>query len=67
MPSRAAGPPEPKALILDNSLPDGSGVEMLKQIRNASNWGAVAVLDKLNGLAQAARALLEARPDPEIP
>jgi hypothetical protein len=34
---------------------------------NASNWGAVAVLDKLNGLAQAARALLEARPDPEIP
>jgi CheY-like chemotaxis protein len=28
---------------------------------------AVAVLDKLNGLAQAARALLEARPDPEIP
>jgi DNA-binding NarL/FixJ family response regulator len=79
---------EPEALTLDISLPDGSGVEVLKQI-SRRGWelcvmvftgnpyeglpakcqqlGAAAVLDKLNGLAQAARALLEARPDPEIP
>ena len=78
---------EPEAVTLDISLPDGSGVEVLKEIRKrgwdlcvvvltgnpyeglrakCQQLGAVAVLDKLNGLAQAARALLEARLDPEM-
>ena len=73
----------PEAVILDVSLPDGSGVEVLKHIRmrgwdlcvvvltgnpyeglraKCQQLGAAAVLDKFNGLAQAAQALLEARP-----
>jgi DNA-binding NarL/FixJ family response regulator len=72
---------EPEALTLDISLPDGSGVEVLKKIcrrgwdlcvmvftgnpyeglrAKCQQLGAVGVLDKLNGSAQAARALLEA-------
>ena len=33
---------EPEALILDNSLPDGSGVEVLKQIRRRG-WDVCVV------------------------
>jgi two-component system, NarL family, response regulator DevR len=74
----------PQAVTLDISLPDGSGIEVLKHIRRfgwdlfvvvltgnpyealrvkCQHLGAVAVLDKLNGLAQAAEALLAGRPD----
>ncbi|MBV8225530.1 MAG: response regulator transcription factor [Verrucomicrobia bacterium] len=70
---------EPEALTLDITLPDGSGVEVLKHLRKrhlnvhvvvltgnpyeslcaaCRRLGAAAVLDKLNGLAQAAEALL---------
>ena len=76
----------PEAVILDISLPDGSGVEVLKHIRSrgwdlcvvvltgnpyeglqakCQQLGAAAVLDKYNGLAQAALALLAARPGPK--
>src|SRR5262245_6076590 len=76
----------PQAVTLDISLPDGSGIEVLKQIHKRScnlfvvvlTWnlyetllakcqqlGAAAVLDKLNGLAQAAEALLAGWPDPQ--
>jgi two-component system, NarL family, response regulator DevR len=69
----------PEALTLDISLPDGSGVEILKHLRKrhanirvvvltgnpydslrtaCRRLGAAAVLDKVNGLAQAAEALL---------
>jgi DNA-binding NarL/FixJ family response regulator len=69
----------PEAVILDISLLDGSGVEVLKHIRRRG-WqlsvvvltanlyealrvkcqerGAVAVLDKINGLGQVRAALL---------
>jgi two-component system, NarL family, response regulator DevR len=69
----------PEAMILDVSLPDGSGVEVLKYVRRRG-WelrvvvltgdpyealrikcrqlGAVAVLHKIDGLAQAREALL---------
>jgi two-component system, NarL family, response regulator DevR len=74
----------PQAVTLDISLPDGSGVEVLKHIHKrgwklfvvvltgnlyealfakCQQLGAAAVLDKLNGLAQAAEALLAGRPD----
>jgi DNA-binding NarL/FixJ family response regulator len=59
----------PGAVILDISLPDGSGVEVLKHIHSGNPYerlrakcqqlGAAAVLDKFDGLAQAARTLLE--------
>ena len=73
-------------MTLDISLPDGSGIEVLKHIRKrgwnlfvavltgnlyeallakCQQLGAVAVLDKLNGLAQAAEALLAGWPDPQ--
>jgi len=77
----------PEALTLDISLPDGSGVEVLKHIRRRSadilvvvlttnpyeslrmqchRLGAAAVLDKFNGLTQAADVLLAGRQrDPE--
>jgi DNA-binding NarL/FixJ family response regulator len=76
----------PEAVILDISLPDGSGIEILKHIRmrgwdlsvvvltgnpyealraKCQQLGATAVLDKCNGLAQAAKALLGLRPAPE--
>jgi two-component system, NarL family, response regulator DevR len=76
----------PQAVTLDISLPDGSGIEVLKHIRRrgwdlfvvvltgnpyealrakCQQLGAVAVLDKINGLAQAAKALLAGRPCPE--
>ena len=69
----------PEAVLLDISLPDGSGVEVLKFIRQhdlqlsvvvltsnpyealrtkCQSLGAAAVLDKLEGLDQARRALL---------
>ena len=69
----------PEAVTLDISLPDGSGVEVLKHIRRCGRdlcvvvltanpyealrakclqLGAVAVLDKLDGLDQAREALL---------
>jgi len=72
----------PDALTLDITLPDGSGVEVLKRLRKrhanihvvvltgspyeplriaCRRLGAVAVLDKLDGLAQAAEALLVGR------
>src|SRR6516162_8979094 len=73
----------PQAVTLDISLPDGSGIEVLKHIHKrgwnlfvvvltgnlyealqakCQQLGAAAVLDKLNGLAQAAEALLAGRP-----
>jgi two-component system response regulator DevR len=76
----------PEAVTLDISLPDGSGIEVLKYIRmrgwdlsvvvltgnpyealraKCQQLGATAVLDKCNGLAQAAKALLGPRPAPE--
>jgi two-component system response regulator DevR len=72
----------PEAVTLDISLPDGSGVEVLKHIRQfranifvvvltgnpyealrtmCRRLGAAAVLDKFNGLAQAAEVLLAGR------
>jgi two-component system, NarL family, response regulator DevR len=72
----------PEALTLDITLPDGSGVEILKHLRKrhvnihivvltgdpydslrtaCCRLGAAAVLDKINGLAQAAEALLTGR------
>ena len=72
----------PEALTLDISLPDGSGVEVLKHVRRRSadilvivlttnpydslrmqchRLGAAAVLDKYNGLTQAADVLLAGR------
>ena len=74
----------PQAVTLDISLPDGSGIEVLKHIRKrgwnlfvvvltgnlyealqakCQQLGAAAVLDKLNGLAQAAEVLLAGQPD----
>jgi two-component system, NarL family, response regulator DevR len=73
----------PEALTLDITLPDGSGVEILKHFRKrhanihvvvltgnpydslrtaCHGLGAVAVLDKINGLAQVAEALLNGPP-----
>ena len=76
----------PQAVTLDISLPDGSGIEVLKHIHKRG-WnllvvvltgnlyealqakckllGAAAVLDKFNGLPQAAEALLAGLPDPQ--
>jgi two-component system, NarL family, response regulator DevR len=76
----------PRAVTLDISLPDGSGIEVLKHIHKrgwnifvvvltgylyeallakCQQLGTAAVLDKLNGLAQAAEVLLAGRPDPQ--
>ena len=73
----------PQAVTLDISLPDGSGVEVLKHIRRrgwklsvvvltgnlyealrvkCQQLGAVAVLDKFNGLARCADSLLSMNP-----
>ena len=73
----------PEAVVLDISLPDGSGVDVLKFIRQhnlklsvvvltsnpydalrtkCQSLGAVAVLDKLEGLDQVRRALLALSP-----
>lgn len=75
-----------EAVTLDISLADGSGVEILRQIRRrrleitvvvltanlyealrakCRQLGAVAVLDKINGLAQVRKALLADNRDPE--
>ena len=69
----------PEGLTLDITLPDGSGVEILKHLQKrratirivvltgnpyealrtvCGRLGAAAVLDKINGLSQAAEALL---------
>ena len=74
----------PDGVTLDISLPDGSGVEILKHIRRCGRelcvvvltgnpyvalrakcqqLGAAAVLDKINGLGQVAKALLGANPN----
>ena len=76
----------PEAVILDISLPDGSGVEVLKYVRRrglalrvvvltgdpyealrakCKQLGAVAVLHKIDGLAQAREALLAGERGPE--
>ncbi|MBV8641717.1 MAG: response regulator transcription factor [Verrucomicrobia bacterium] len=76
----------PEALTLDISLPDGSGVEVLKHIRRrgwklsvvvltgnlyealqvkCQQLGAVAVLDKINGLGPVREALLGINPASE--
>ena len=77
----------PQAVTLDISLPDGSGIEVLKHIHKRGwnllvvvltgnlyealrakcqqLWGA-PVLEKINGLAPAAEALLAGRPDPQM-
>ena len=73
----------PEAVLLDISMPDGSGVEVLKFIRQhdlkisvvvltsnpydalrakCQSLGAVAVLDKLEGLDQVRRELLSLSP-----
>jgi DNA-binding NarL/FixJ family response regulator len=73
----------PEAVTLDISLPDGSGVEVLKHIRRlgwkfsvvvltgnlyealqvkCQQLGAVAVLDKINGLGPVSEALLAINP-----
>jgi DNA-binding NarL/FixJ family response regulator len=73
----------PEAVTLDISLPDGSGVEVLKHMRRrgwklsvvvltgnlyealrvkCQQLGAVAVLDKFNGLARCADSLLSMNP-----
>jgi DNA-binding NarL/FixJ family response regulator len=77
----------PEAVTLDISLPDGSGIEVLKHIHKrgwnllvvvltgnlyealrakCQQLGAAAVLDKFNGLAPAAEALLAGRPVPQM-
>jgi DNA-binding NarL/FixJ family response regulator len=76
----------PEAVTLDISLPDGSGVEVLKHICchrletsvvvltanlyealrvKCLQLGAMAVLDKINGLAQVRQALLAGHHDRE--
>ena len=73
----------PEAVTLDISLPDGSGVEILKHIRRrgwklsvvvltgnlyealqvkCKQLGAVAVLDKIDGLSPVREALLAINP-----
>jgi DNA-binding NarL/FixJ family response regulator len=78
----------PEVLTLDISLPDGSGVAVLRHIRRlradifvvvltgnpyetlrttCRRLGAAAVLDKFNGLAQAAEVLLAGQqPDRQL-
>jgi two-component system, NarL family, response regulator DevR len=77
----------PEAVVLDISLPDGSGVEVLKFIRQhelelsvvvltgnpydalltkCQSLGAVAVLDKLDGLEQVRGALLALSPSLKV-